>query len=137
MLAAPAARQTHAGTGWVNAFSQVVWQVGLQVDLLYRQAIFGIAEADTGIEVDSEGFDYETASAARLSRELCAYRLAGIAAAEQSPGMLSFTCDKSRVFGRGLLNSAFCLPSNAVWWSSPKVGASVCFSLICLIDWCC
>lgn len=101
-------------------FAQVSWQVGMRIDQKYCGVVFN-NEGSEGVQLDDAGFSFEDASDARLFQRLAAYHLASIDAAAEHKDSLSITCDKSRVFGKGLLNCAVALPNNVAFWAAPKV----------------
>lgn len=96
------------------------WLVGKRIDDCYNGVVVSGNVAE-GVEVDTEGFDFETTSDARLLRRLASYHRASIEAVAEHKGCLSMTCDQSKVFDKGLMNVGFALPNNVAFWSSPKV----------------
>jgi len=105
---------------WRALGQQVAWEIGLFLDASFHEHAAKGGQVCPGVLVQNAAWDLDNTH--QLQRDLVRYRAGSLRAAAQS-GMryVSCTCDKSRVFGMGLSNAAFCLPTNEAWWAPPAV----------------
>jgi hypothetical protein len=103
-----------------GVFSQIVWQVALQIEVsLFRALKKGKQHAD-GFEVNSENILHAMGVPDRLNNILLRHVIAGASATEDVVN-LSVALDKANVGGIGLENFCFVLPSGQGFWSPPQV----------------
>lgn len=101
-------------------FAQFVAQIGERIDSLYCKATSGTADGEVhGVSLDTSGLDIESGSTAFVTRQMLAYHVAS-KEAMRGCDTFSIAVDKSRVFGKGVMNCAVALPSNVAFWAAPK-----------------
>lgn len=84
--------------------------------------VLGLTGEASGVLVDSDGLDLETASDARLMRRLATYHHAVLEHVKDFQDCLSIICDKSRIFDKGIMSCVVALPDGVAFW---KVTAAI------------
>ena len=112
-------RRLAAGRTSNPLYPQLCWRLGLRLDqVIHRASVEG--GSIPGFTLNIREFRMDDCTRTRAEREMGAYVLASKKAAKNAV-LMSMALDKSRVFGKGLMNVCFALPSNTAWWSPPQV----------------